>query len=282
MIYVNAVNEKGKGKVQIKYLGGPEIVARADAPMSAASGVVDMAYTGFTFYGGVVPIGNAMQLTELTGPEERASGLWDYVRELHAKAGLYWLGRGHSCMEAATYWNSVKPVAGINDLKGQRAGSGSLTSKSFVEKIGASFIQVQVGDVFTALERGVLDAYITPTGGQISAGAEKICKYLISHPFYRGNISIFMGLDKWNTLPKDVQDILMSVLLEKEQEMSEVWAELDKLDFQKCVDAGEKVVTFPEAEAKQYVDMAYEAAREDVMKEYPESGPKIIELSKKK
>jgi TRAP-type transport system periplasmic protein len=281
MIYIDAVNAKGKGKVQIDYLGGPEVATRDAAPQSARTGVIDIVYEPFTFYGGVVPIGNAMQFSNLTAQQEINNGLWDFVRELHAKAGLFWLGRANSVQTSDNYWNSVKPVTKIADLAGMRAGSGSTTSKSLVEKVGGSFVQVAVGDVFTGLQTGVIDAYITPPNGQVAASAHKVCKFIINHPFYKANQSLFMGLDKWNKLPKDVQDILVNTLIEKQDAMNIDFAASNKTDLQKMLDAGEKLVTLPGDEGPAFVKMAEDAAKADVIKNYPEAGPKILELSAK-
>ncbi len=282
MIFVDAVNAKGKGKVQIDYIGGPEVVTRDAAPQSAKSSVVDVVYEPFTFYGGVVPIGNAMQFSDLTAQEEITNGLWTYVRELHAKAGLFWIGRGNSGQSADTYWNSTKPVTKLADLVGRRAGSGSLTSKSLVEKVGASFVQVAVGDVYTGLQTGVIDAYITPPNGQTAASAQKVCKFIIGYPFYKANQSIFMGLDKYNTLSKEVQDILTSTLVEQQAAMNTQFADSNKSDLQKMLDAGETIVTLPGNEGELYINMANEAAKADVLKNYPEAGPKILQMTAKK
>lgn len=273
MIYANAVNAKGKGKVEITYLGGPEVVTRDNAPQAAKNGVVDMVYEPFTFYGGVVPIGNAMQFSEITAQQEIANGLWDYVRGLHSKAGLFWVGRGNSGLDGDTVWNSVKPVTKMADLAGQKAGSGSLTSKPLVQKLGATFVQVAVGDVFTGLQTGVIDSYITPPNGQVAASAQKAGKFIVNHPFYAANQSIFMGSDKYNSLPKDVQDILTSTLLEQQDALNKQYHDSNQSDLQKMVDAGEKLVTLPGDEPQKYLDLANSSAKEDVLKSYPDSGP---------
>ncbi len=280
-VYMNLVNEKGKGKVQIDYLGGPEIVSRADMPIAAQKGVVDIGYIAFTFYGGIVPIGHAMQLTEITGKEERARGLWDYARELHAKAGLYWLGRGHASMHEDFYWNSTKKITSMKDLVGQKAGSGSVVAKPFVQAVGATFVQVQIEDVYTALERGILDSYFVPPNAQVASGASRICKNFIDQGVYRANISLFIGMDKWKELSPEVQNILTSVLIDNEELLNQKWDEFHDVDKKKMIAGGNLPVKLPADEVEKYTTLAYKSIIEDVVKTYPDSGPKLLQLMKK-
>ncbi len=280
-VYISAVNERAKGKMVIDYLGGTEIVTRADAPLSAAKGVIDIVYTAFTFYGGIVPIGHAMQISQITAKEERARGAWDYVREIHAKSGLYWLGRGQASMNEDTYWNSTKKITGLKDLVGQRAGSGSVNSKPFVQAVGASYVQVQIEDTYTALERSIIDSYVTPPSGQVSSNAYTICKNFIDQPFYRGNISIFIGMNKWNELTPEMQGILTGVLIDDEDLLAKKWDEFHQQDRAKMIAAGDVPVKLSAEENSKFLELAYSSAREDVIKTYPETGPKLMELLKK-
>jgi TRAP-type C4-dicarboxylate transport system substrate-binding protein len=274
--YFNEVNKRGKGNLVLELLGGPEVIARDNQPTAAKKGVVDMVNIAFTFYGGMVPIGHAMQVTEIPYQEEIKRGAWDYVRSLHAQAGLYWLGRTHSSMNEDFYWNTTKKITSLKDLAGQRAGAGSVSSKPIIEAVGGTYVQVQIGDVFTALERGVLDAYVVPTNAQLSAGTQKICKYFPEVHFFRGNISLFMGMDRWNQLPKEYQDLLQNTLYEMQDHMSKKWDEFHQSDRAKLLEAGEVPVIFTPEETEKFKNLAYTASAADVIKEYPETGPKLL------
>jgi TRAP-type C4-dicarboxylate transport system substrate-binding protein len=280
-VYLDELRKRGKDKIAIEYVGGPEVIGRADQPTAAKNGVVDLVYMAFTFYGGTVPVGQILSLTEISGKEERNRGVWDYVRELHAKAGLYWLGRGHSSSGEDQLWSSTKKITSMKDLAGQKAGSGSVVSKPFVQAVGANYVQVQVGDVYTALERGVLDSYIAPPGGTVSSAAHKICKNFIDHPFYRGNISIFIGMERWNKLPKDIQTLLQGTLYDMEDELNKQWDSINAVDKQKMVDSGDVPVKLSPDEAQKYLSLAYKAGREDALKAFPDTAPKLLEMLKK-
>ncbi len=58
--YVDAVNERGAGVVQIKVKGGPEAIKMFEQPKAVRDGVVDMVHTPGSFYGAEVPEIDAM------------------------------------------------------------------------------------------------------------------------------------------------------------------------------------------------------------------------------
>ena len=53
--YVEEVNARGKGVVQIKVMGGPEAIKMFEQPNAVRDGVVDMVHTPGSFYGAAVP-----------------------------------------------------------------------------------------------------------------------------------------------------------------------------------------------------------------------------------
>ena len=58
--FVDKVNERGEGVVQINVRGGPEVIGLSEQPDAVRNGVVDMAYTAASFYAGTVPERDAM------------------------------------------------------------------------------------------------------------------------------------------------------------------------------------------------------------------------------
>ena len=87
-----------------------------------------------------------------------------------------------------------------------------------------------------------------------------------------------MGLDKWNTLPKDLQELVMQAYWDTHDARGKYWVEFNSADLQKMEDAGEVPVTFPPDEAKKFLDLAISATSQYVIKQYPVTAPKILEM----
>ena len=64
--YLDAVNEAGRGIVQIDYLGGPEVIPEQQQLYALRRGVIDMEFGGVTYYRGLLPEGDAIFGSTLT------------------------------------------------------------------------------------------------------------------------------------------------------------------------------------------------------------------------
>src|SRR5690554_2103929 len=91
--FVKKVNEKGEGVVQIQVRGGPEVIGLPQQPDAVRNGVVDMAYTAASFYGGAVPERDVMVASNTDARYARENGGIDLLNKIHQdKMGVYYLG----------------------------------------------------------------------------------------------------------------------------------------------------------------------------------------------
>ena len=72
--FVDKVNAKGAGVIQIDVRGGPEAIGMFQQPDAVRDGIVDMVYTPGSFYGGALPEKDAMVSSNLTAVETRKNG----------------------------------------------------------------------------------------------------------------------------------------------------------------------------------------------------------------
>ena len=113
------VNKLSNGDLTIAYKGGPEAIPGREQAMAAKRGVVDIAWVPAGNYLGLVKGLEAMELSRLTSEEERKSGFYDTMLELHKKVGLYYLGRGlpMKAGEALFRINTNKKVDSHEDMQ---------------------------------------------------------------------------------------------------------------------------------------------------------------------
>src|SRR5690606_14086578 len=161
------VNAEGKGLVQINYMGGPSAMPPFEVGNSVASGVIDIALVTAAFYTNLLPAGDVLRLTESSIQDLRKNGGWEYSTELHNKKMISWyLARTGDNVPFPLYVN--KPV--------EKADLSGLTLRvppvyrAFFEALNASSIQTPPSEVYTALERGVVDGYGWPIQGVLDLG----------------------------------------------------------------------------------------------------------------
>lgn len=81
--FLDRVNKEGKGLVQLRYQGGPEVINPFELGNAVRSGVVDFAQLPTAFYAGILPAAMATVLAGKSPVEQRKNGAYEYLNGLH-------------------------------------------------------------------------------------------------------------------------------------------------------------------------------------------------------
>lgn len=84
-----------------------------------------------------------------------------------------------------------------------------------------------------------------------------------------------MNLDKWNSLPKHLQDMILEVTAEYEIIGEAYCLEQDKKALKVYEAAGVKTLRLPSEDAEKFLDILYGRTWETIIKKDPEYGPKF-------
>lgn len=271
---IQQVNALGKGKVQIKYLGGPEVIPAPQQIDALKSGTVDIDWTSASYTTSLVPAASAMELSTLTSAQEKSMGvdkLWD---QIYAPANAKFLLRGDGSPDTHFFLYTNKPVHSLADLKGLQIRV-SPAYLAFVRALGAAPVSITPSEVYTSLQRGVVNGYGWPGYGVHTNGWDQYTKYMIQPGFYQVDNEGLMNLQTWNSLPKDVQDIFTQAEAKVEQDCAAHFSSLMKTDQANLKKEGVTILTLSPDVAKRYVSLAYSSAWKAVLKSDPTNGPEI-------
>lgn len=273
------VEEKSDGRLKIVWGGGPEAIPTFQLVESVKSGMADIAWTGHTFCVSHVPVAEGGKLTQLNGPEERESGAFAFWEKVYKdKLNAVYIGRGTPGLPYHLYMNV--PIQKVEDFKGLTIRV-TPAYQAFVTALGAETVTTDPGEVYNALERGVVQGYGWPAIGITDFGWEEVTKYVIDPGFYQVDCITLVSGNAWERLPADLQEILKESMAEVEDEseaLVENWIKEDRSIIQ---ERGVEVITLSTQEAEKYLNIAYEAAWEQVIKNDPELGPQLRELISK-
>ena len=274
-IVKDRVAQKYAGQLEIQYAGGPEVIPNREQVEAARMGVVDMVFTTDGYYVSAVPEVNALSVSMLDGWEERAKGVNALLDKLHQeKVDCVYLGRlGHN-LPFTVYL--TKPVKSA-DLSGLKIRC-SPTLIPLLKELGAQPVVIPPTEVYTALERGVVDGFMWPAGLIRDWGWEKITKYVVQPGVYNGANVIVINKKKWDEIP----DYLQKVLIEAEDEAAR-FAKQRALDLVKneqeaLKKMGIQYIELPPAEAKKLTDAAYSSLWRVIIEKSPVYGPKLREM----
>ena len=257
-MFVDEVNTKFAGEVEINWRGGPEIMPPFKQAEGVRNGAVDMTYTSPSYYQGLVPTSGTMNLSYKTYAEIAATNYHERMTELHAEKDLIFLGE-----IPATQLNFViymaKEVSGLEDLKGKRIRVFP-TLLPIVKALGAEPIVMGMGDIFTAMERGTIDGYMQGPLAQAKQ-FEGLVKTVIFPGVYRAGFPVLINKKTWGKMSTDLQQRLTTFLRwDFAYRMDYIWGDDITDNIAQMKAAGFNILELPADEAARYEQMAMDAA----------------------
>lgn len=274
MVHEN-VAKKYPGELEIQYTGGPEVIPNQEQVEALRNGLVDMVFTTDGYYVSALPEVNALSLSMLDGWEERSTGVNDFLNELHEKKiNAVYLGRlGHN-LPFTLYL--VKPITSA-DLTGLKIRC-SPTLIGFLKRLGAQPVVIPPPDVYTALERGVVDGFMWPAGLIRDWGWQEVTKYIVTPGVYNGANVVLINKNKWDQLPDYLQKLLIETEDQAAHYAKDRSVDLVKNEFDAYKKLGIQFIDLPPAEAKKFKDAAYDSLWEIILGKAPETGKKLKEM----
>lgn len=259
---VDDINARGKGIVQIDVKGGPEAIGMFQQPAAVRDGVVDMVHTPGSFYGKSVPEIDAMVAATVTPMEARANGGAAAMDMAHQKRmnvrHLGWIDGGVQFHIYSTKEPKMGPD-GVLDLTGVKLRDNPIYH-AFFEALNATTASMPSTEVYSALEKGVVDASAWTSIGLMDLKWDKFVKYRVDPQFYNTDIGVIFNLDSWRDLSPDSQKLIEEVVAEWEAKSYADRQEDVKNDAAELQKRGMKFVEMSPEGAAKYLALADEAA----------------------
>ena len=274
-VYADRVKERSKGELEIKWLGGPEVIPTPALAEAVMKGRVDIALDVGNLFSDKLPSAFGMAFSEYTAMEEREKGVYEWIAKQFKKVNIHYLVRVKTDMPMYLFTNF--PVKTPEDFAGHPIGALDF-GMGFTRALGASPVNVPKRDWYISVDRGVVDGYCLPAGNMVNYKLHEVTKYIIDHGFNLNHEALFMNLKKWNSLPKHLQKLMTEVAVEMEPDVRDFFIKDTKRARKLMKDAGIKFIKFSPADAKRYLDVIYNT----LWQEYKAvAGPEIFAETKK-
>ncbi len=226
--FAERVKQMSAGRLEIEALPGGSIVAPTESLDAVSSGVLDAQQGGTGYWPGKDAAFSL--LSDLQGAWEnpRQAQEWleygggkELARELYARYNVYFVTGvwyGTECLV------SKKPLRTLADFKGLKLRAPVGMGQDIFARLGAAPVNLPGSEVYTALERGVVDA---SDWGTLSMNEELGYHKLAKYPSYPGFHSMPMGdvavnMKRWNALPEDLKLIVEVAARDFSREMVEL------------------------------------------------------------
>ncbi len=212
--FADDVRVMSDGRLDILVFAGGELVPALQAFDAVSQGAVEMAHGSPYYWAGKVPEAQFFSTVPF-GMTVRGMQAWLYHggglelwREIYKPYNIYPMPMGNTGIQMGGWFN--KKINSVADLKGLRMRIPGLGGK-VLKKAGGNPVLMSGGEIYTALERGIIDAteWVGPFH-DLRLGLNRAARYY----YYPGwhepgtEFELMINAAAWQKLPVDLKRIV--------------------------------------------------------------------------
>ena len=255
------ITKAAEGKLSIEVLPFNSI-KMFQQPPAVRKGRVDMVCTPYAFFARAVPENEAVSTSASNPATVRANGGLEMLDRIQQKyfgvKNLGWTssgGRFRIYMEKPPKFSAD----GMLDLTGVKLRDNPIYG-AFFRAMKATTHPLPATQVYSALEKGVVNAAAWATIGLKGLKWDKFLRHAVEPEFYHTDIGWFINLKKWNSLDAGLRKLVQDMVIANETAVRKVLLAESKKERAMLAEEDMKFHTVPAAAvySKLAVDSAYD------------------------
>jgi TRAP-type mannitol/chloroaromatic compound transport system substrate-binding protein len=218
--FAKRVEEVSEGRIKIQVFAAGELVPALSVFDAVSAGTVECGSGAAYYWAGKVPAAQWFAAVPF-GLNPQGINAWFYSggglklwEEVYAPFNLVPRPQGNTGVQMGGWFR--KEIKTIDDYKGLKMRIPGLGGK-VIAKAGGTVVLLPGGEIFTSLERGVIDAteWVGPMH-DLRMGFYKAAKYYYYPGWHEPGTCLEVMFNKkaYDSLPKDLQAILDAVAME--------------------------------------------------------------------
>lgn len=233
--FCKKVESMSGGRLKIQHFAAGELIPALEGFDAVQAGTVEMNAANAYFWAGkifaaqyftTVPFGLNFQGVNAWLYQGGGLDLW---HELYKPLGLIAFPMGNTGVQMTGWFR--KPIKSVDDFKGLKMRIPGLAGKVY-KKLGVDVKLLPGGEIFPALERGVIDAaeFVGPFQDR-RLGLQNAAKYYYTTGWHEpSNVTeLLISLKAWEKLPDDLKEIVKTAAMACNLE-SHAWCEANNAD----------------------------------------------------
>lgn len=253
--------------ITVQYIGGPEAIDPFEQGEAVRSGAVDLTYLPEHYYTTFLPYGKAMKLTPFTPMEERENGVMDLYQAAHEAQGIHYLGKVQFGVPYKFYFRDEVDGTDFSGLTIR----GTTVYEPLIAALGGTSVQMAGGEIYTSLERGVINGLGWGAVGMVNLGLQDVARYELEPGFYQVNQGLLFNLDRWNGLSEGTREALTETIIAAEKEIEVLYQNMIEEEIEVRADAGMSVIELTGADREDFLATAYDVGWTDALQSAPEA-----------
>ena len=217
--YGKMVSKATDGRIKMVF-SGPEVIKPNQQFQPTVSGVFDLNLAVAPYYFGTTGVPMAYYAMPASTEEWREKGFWQYSDKEMQRFGLKMISHVLGGSGANVFQVMLKAPLEKTDkpLAGKKIRANALY-RPIVEPLGGSMVNLSGGQIYAALQRGVVDGAAWPIMGAVNFKWYEVAKYMMRPRFGVSPYTVTMNINRFNKLSKADQKLLLDLGRKLEQEV---------------------------------------------------------------
>lgn len=246
--FAELIAEESGGDLTIAYTG-PDAVPALEQFEPTQAGVFDVLFTHPAYHAGTSSLGLAIDAIAADPVARRKAGILDYIDAQYQQLGLKLLAAPPTGSTGFRYYLRA-PITGKPAFAGRRI-RGTVSYHPMIEALGGSGVVLGGGEVYSALQTGVVDGAAWGLTGALDFKWYEVAGYMAEPAFGQVGVMIFMNLDSWNGLSAEQQAAIERAALRLESDSVTRLDTLAAAERAALLEHGMQVTDFAPEEAAQ-------------------------------
>jgi TRAP-type C4-dicarboxylate transport system substrate-binding protein len=213
--WVKKVEEATRGRVKINVYYSQTLSKGPEAFNAVKNGAADLCWCFHGYWADMTPLSDVITLPFLpfSKAEKGSEVLWKLYEKFPS------IQREYSDVKPLMLWTSdpyflitsKKQVKSLEDIKGMKIRVTGGPPTDMMRALGAVPTLIPMPDNYSALDKGIVDGMSSPWEPLHGFRLYEVVKYMTMIPMSAAYFSLSVNKRKWESLPKDVQQQIMSV-----------------------------------------------------------------------
>ena len=267
MVYMaKRVKEKSKGKMRIDIYPSQQLGTERELVELLQIGSLGITKVSSGVIEGFVPVHKVFGLPYLFRDENHRFKVLEgeIGKQILLSSEKYWLrGLGYYDAGSRSFYSKNKPILQPSDLAGLKVRTmESPTAVRMIQQLGGSATPIAWGELYTALQQGVVDAAENNPPSFYLSRHYEVCKYYSLDEHTSVPDVLLISTIIWNDLSPLEQQWLQEAADESEQYQKQLWKEACQVALDEVQKSGVRVYYPNKAPFAEKVKDIYEGYRD--------------------
>jgi TRAP-type mannitol/chloroaromatic compound transport system substrate-binding protein len=278
--FLKNVETASKGDMKFN-LSGPETVPPFEQLQPTGSNVFQFLFSHGAYHFGTTPYLIAVEGLSGDLAKWRQAGIKDQVDKHYQRFGLK-LIMLPQVPEGSAYNIILRaPIGPSGDLQGRKIRA-TQSYAGILSMLGASPVNLPPAEIYTSLEKGVVDGAGWPVIGPLGYRWYEVAKYIMRPSFGVVIHSVFMNLNAWNGLSDAQRKLLDAEAIKMEDAWYVEWGKIAGAEQEALVGKGAQLTEIGPAQKAKLADAWTTGVLDFTMPRNPKDIGELREFAKSK